>query len=38
MNIQGYAEETVEALQAAVDRLNEPDIDVSVSAVDTMIG
>ena len=38
MNIQGYAEQTVEALQAAVDRLNEPDIDVSVSAVDTLIG
>lgn len=38
MNIQGYAEQTVEALQAAVDGLNEPDIDVSVSAVDTLIG
>ena len=37
MNIQGYADETVEALQAAVDHLGEPDIDVSVSAVDTMI-
>ena len=38
MNIQGYSEETVEALQAAVDGLGEPDIDASVSAVDTMIG
>jgi glycine cleavage system transcriptional repressor len=38
MNIQGYAEQTVEALQAAVDGLHEPDIDVSVSAIDTLIG
>jgi len=38
MNIQGYAEQTVEALQAAVDGLMETDIDVSVSAVDTLIG
>lgn len=38
MNIQGYAEQTVEALQAAVDGLMDTDIDVSVSAVDTLIG
>jgi len=36
MNIQGYAEATLESLEAALARLG--DVDVSVSAIETMIG
>jgi len=36
MNIEGYADADLESLQAAVDRLG--DVDVKVSAVETLIG
>ena len=38
MCIQGYAGATVEALQEAVDRVRDADMEVSVSAVETLIG
>ena len=38
MCIQGYADTTVEALQESVDRVRDPDMEVSVSAVETLIG
>lgn len=38
MNIQGYSEETVETLQAAVARLVDEGIAVDISSVETLIG
>jgi glycine cleavage system transcriptional repressor len=38
MNIQGYADATVESLQAAVQDLGEQGVDVQVSAIETLIG
>jgi glycine cleavage system transcriptional repressor len=38
MLIQGYAAATVEALQQAVDAIGESDMEVQVSAVETLIG
>ena len=38
MHIQGFADATVEALQQAVDAIGEPDMEVQVSAIETLIG
>ena len=38
MNIQGYAESTVESLQQAIDGLGETGMDISVSPIETLIG
>jgi len=38
MYIQGFANATVEALQEAVDAIGEPNMEVNVSAVETLIG
>lgn len=38
MTIQGYAEETLEALEAALDSLERDEIDVHVSPIETLIG
>ena len=38
MCIQGLADATVEALQEAVDRVTDADMEVSVSSVETLIG
>jgi glycine cleavage system transcriptional repressor len=38
MNIQGYADATVESLQQALQGLSEQGVDVQVSAIETLIG
>jgi glycine cleavage system transcriptional repressor len=38
MTIQGYAEETLEALEAALESLETDEIDVHVSPIETLIG
>ncbi|MCG7954311.1 MAG: ACT domain-containing protein, partial [Candidatus Thiodiazotropha endolucinida] len=38
MTIQGYTEETIETLEAALGRLETDEIDVHVSAIETLIG
>lgn len=38
MHIQGFAATTVEALQQAVDVIGESDMEVQVSAIETLIG
>jgi len=38
MNIQGYADSTVESLQQMVDGLGETEMDISVSLIETLIG
>ena len=38
MTIQGYAEATLEALEAALETLKSQDIDVHVSPIETLIG
>jgi glycine cleavage system transcriptional repressor len=38
MNIQGYSEQTIESLQAAVSRLADEGIAVDISSVETLIG
>jgi glycine cleavage system transcriptional repressor len=38
MNIQGYSEQTIEALEAAVSGLADAGISVDISAVETLIG
>ncbi|MEJ2620310.1 MAG: ACT domain-containing protein [Candidatus Thiodiazotropha sp.] len=38
MTIQGYAEETIETLEAAFGKLETDEIDVHVSAIETLIG
>ena len=38
MNIQGYSDETLEALEQSLDGLTEQGIDVDVCAIETLIG
>jgi glycine cleavage system transcriptional repressor len=38
MNIEGYSERTVEALEAALEQISSDDLDVDVYPIDTLIG